>query len=183
MPVGFDELVDAVAAHRVDSAISALPVVPHRTREVASPRPTSRRASLLAAPPGTPITGTAGPGGRRVAVEWGSEGDAQARALQRGAAPRHDPGAAGIARPGRSRPWRRAQADAATGRRRQPGACSTGPAGALIAVGPPLRSDPYVVVVPARRARPAALRSTTTLADLAGRWHAGAVEAAVAGTD
>ena len=48
--VGFDELLDAVTAYRVDSAISALPVVEHRTREVAFSAPYVEAGVLLVAP-------------------------------------------------------------------------------------------------------------------------------------
>ena len=81
--VGFDELLDAVTAHRVDSAISALPVVAHRTQEVAFSAPYVEAGVLLVAPRENPITKSDDLAGRRLAAEWGSAGDAQARALQR----------------------------------------------------------------------------------------------------
>ncbi len=81
--VGFDQLVDAVAAHRVDSAISALPILEHRAKEVSFSTPYIEAGTVLVAPAGSPIGGPDDLAGRRVAAEWGSDGDAQARALQR----------------------------------------------------------------------------------------------------
>ncbi len=149
VPAGFDELVDAVIARRADSAISALPVFPWRTREVAFSAPYVEAGLLLAAPPGTPITGTAGLAGRRVAVEWGSEGDAEARALQRAGspgltlAPAESPEAAlaevahGTADAALIDAISLALFNHSAGNPR------------LVAIGPSLRSDPYVIVVPA----------------------------------
>jgi ABC-type amino acid transport substrate-binding protein len=82
--VGFDELVDAVAAQRVDAAVSALPEMPWRTREVAFTRSyidAGLVLAVLAAPAGSPITGAEDLPGKRVAAEWGSQGDALAREL------------------------------------------------------------------------------------------------------
>lgn len=185
---GFDQLLDAVAAHRVDSAISALPVMPHRTREVRFSEPYIEAGQVLVAPIGkaadfpvsTARRGEIGPwlghvlAGRRLAVEWGSEGDALARAAQAEAAVQlmlHDSSEAALA------------------------AAATGAADAaivdaislalfnraekrLIIVGPPLRSDPYAIIVPAdapdllREVNDAlaALRKDGALADLKARW-------------
>ena len=97
--VGFDQLIDAVAAHRVDSAISAHPVIPHRAKDVAFSPPYFDAGVLLAVPAGSPLAGPSDPStgselalnavkgqalaGKRIAAEWGSEGDAQARLIQR----------------------------------------------------------------------------------------------------
>jgi len=81
--VGFDELVDATTAYRVDSAISALPVVEERTREVSFSTPYVEAGVLLVVPRESAITKSADLVGRRLAAEWGSAGDAQARDLQR----------------------------------------------------------------------------------------------------
>ncbi|HEX9115272.1 MAG TPA: ABC transporter substrate-binding protein [Anaerolineae bacterium] len=176
VPAGFDELVDAVAAHRVDAAISALPVFPWRSRDVSFSSPYVEAGVVLAARPGAPITGTAGLAGRRVAVEWGSEGDAQARALQKSSAPglvlvqREDAGQALAA-------VAAGEADAAIvdaislALHNRDGA-------RLITIGAPLRSDPYVVVVPhdapallnAIDAGLAQLQANGTLAALHARW-------------
>lgn len=79
--VGFDELIDAVAAHRIDAAISALPVIPERTQDVRFSDPYVQAGVVLVVPEGSAIRGTADLAGRRVAVEWGSQGDAEARRL------------------------------------------------------------------------------------------------------
>jgi polar amino acid transport system substrate-binding protein len=54
--VGFDELLDAVTAHRVDSALSALPVVEYRAREVSFSAPYVEAGVLLGAPRDSAIT-------------------------------------------------------------------------------------------------------------------------------
>jgi ABC-type amino acid transport substrate-binding protein len=144
--LGFDELVDAVAARRVDSAVSALPVFEWRTQEVSFSDPYINAGIVLAVPPGSPIRGPDDLAGRRVAAEWGSEGDAQARDLQRRLE-------------GKLELVLRESPDAALG------AVTSGEADAvvtdaislalfdsrgaeLITVGQPLRNDPYVIVVP-----------------------------------
>ncbi len=55
--VGFDELIDATAAGRIDSALSALPAVPWRDEEVVSSIPYVEAGLLLAAPAGSSIRG------------------------------------------------------------------------------------------------------------------------------
>jgi ABC-type amino acid transport substrate-binding protein len=70
--VGFDELVDVVTAHRVDSAISALPILEHRTREVSFSTPYVEAGILLVAPRENVITKPADLAGQRLAAEWGS---------------------------------------------------------------------------------------------------------------
>jgi ABC-type amino acid transport substrate-binding protein len=97
--VGFDQLMDAVVANRVDSAISALTVAPHRTEEMRFSQPYIEAGMILAVPETSQLrpaletaVGRSGEAamlevaqvlaGRRVAAEWGSEGDALARRLQ-----------------------------------------------------------------------------------------------------
>ncbi len=82
--VGFDQLIDAVYAHKVDSALSAMPIFAERSQEVAFSEPYIEAGIVLAVPPGSPVRGPDDLAGRRVAAEWGSAGDAQARILQRG---------------------------------------------------------------------------------------------------
>jgi ABC-type amino acid transport substrate-binding protein len=144
--LGFDELVDAVAARRVDSAVSALPVFEWRTQEVSFSAPYIEAGVVLAVPPGSTIGGPEDLAGRRVAAEWGSEGDAQARELQRRLEGRlelvlRESAVAAMEAVAGS------QADAAV-----TDAVSLAlfnkDGGDLVAVGQPLRSDPYVVVVP-----------------------------------
>lgn len=82
--VGFDGLVDAVQASRVDTAISALPYQPQLTQDVAFSQPYFEAGLVLVAPAGDEAVQTVDDlAGRRLAVEWGSEGDVQARALRR----------------------------------------------------------------------------------------------------
>lgn len=182
--VGFDQLLDAVAAQRVDSAISALPVMPHRTREVRFSDSyieagmvlavaTARSAPLAASGQEEPATALAG---RRVAVEWGSEGDALARAMQtqtQGAIELvlRNSGEAALAAVVAG------EADAAI-----VDAISLAlynrAAKQLRIFGPPLRSDPYAVIVPAdapellnrTNAALAELRRNGVLAELKARW-------------
>ncbi len=51
--LGFDELIDAVAAHRIDAAISALPVLPERTQDVRFSAPYVQAGVVLAVPQGS----------------------------------------------------------------------------------------------------------------------------------
>jgi ABC-type amino acid transport substrate-binding protein len=82
--IGFDGLVDAVQASRVDTAISALPYQPQLTQDVAFSQPYFEAGLVLVAPAGDQAVQTVDDlAGRRLAVEWGSEGDVQARALRR----------------------------------------------------------------------------------------------------
>jgi ABC-type amino acid transport substrate-binding protein len=144
--IGFDELVDAVAAHRVDAAISAMPILPERTQEVRFSDPYAQAGVALAARRGSALTGPADLAGLAVAVEWGSQGDAEARRLN-GAAER----------PFALKPFDTVTAalDALAAGEVDAAlvdaiSLATHPAAAeLVAVGDPLVSDPYVVVVPA----------------------------------
>ncbi len=174
--VGFDELLDAVTARRVDAAVSALPVVEHRTREVAFSVPYFDAGELLIVPVESPIRSAADLAGRRVAAEWGSAGDAQARALQRAAAGdlqlvlRESSDAALEA-------LLAGEADAAVCDAVSLALFAPG-RGKLVAVGEPLESAPYVAVVPvdAPKLRQAlddaiiALRADGTLATIEARW-------------
>lgn len=92
--LGFDGLVDAVQTGRLDSAISALPYQPERTQDVAF-SPAYFEAGLVlvtlagndpqndAMAGGGAVNSLDDLAGRRLAVEWGSEGDVQARLLRR----------------------------------------------------------------------------------------------------
>lgn len=82
--VGFDSLVDAVWTGKLDSAISALPYQPHLTQDVAFSSPYFEAGLVLVTSSAHPdIQSVDDLAGRRLAVEWGSEGDVQARALRR----------------------------------------------------------------------------------------------------
>jgi ABC-type amino acid transport substrate-binding protein len=161
---GFDELLDAVTAYRVDSAISALPVVEHRTREVAFSAPYVEAGVLLVAPRENAITRSDELAGRRLAAEWGSAGDTQARALQR---------ALGgnltlVLRESSDLALRAVldgEADAAAVDAVSLVLFAAGK-DRLVTVGEPLQSDPYVIVVPAHAPKLLAAINAT-LADLA----------------
>ncbi len=174
--VGFDQLLDAVAAHRVDSAISAHPVIPHRAKDVAFSPPYFEAGVVLAVPAGSPITGPGDLAGKRVAAEWGSEGDAQARLLQR----QENSNLALILRPSADAALAAVlagEADAAIVDAVSLALFNRGGAG-LVAVGEPLRRDPYVVVLPvdapqlggAINEALTALNADGTLAQLRARW-------------
>jgi polar amino acid transport system substrate-binding protein len=81
--LGFDSLLDAVQAGRIDSVVSALPYDPRVTREIAYSSPYFEAGVRLAVRAGSPITGVAGLDGTAVAVEWGSMSDMVGRRLQR----------------------------------------------------------------------------------------------------
>ena len=82
--IGFDGLVDAVQAGRLDSAISALPYQPERTQDVAFSDAYFEAGLVLVTPAGSAAVAAVDDlAGRRLAVEWGSEGDVQARLLRR----------------------------------------------------------------------------------------------------
>lgn len=82
--VGFDSLVDAVWTGKLDSAISALPYQPQLTQDVAFSSPYFEAGLVLVASAAEPgISSVDDLAGRRLAVEWGSEGDVQARSLRR----------------------------------------------------------------------------------------------------
>jgi polar amino acid transport system substrate-binding protein len=83
VPVGFDSLVDALRAGRIDSVVSALPYDPRATRDVTFSPPYFEAGLMLAVRAGAPISNVAQLEGRRVAVEWGSMGDMIGRRLER----------------------------------------------------------------------------------------------------
>ena len=191
--VGFDQLMDAVVANRVDSAISALTVAPHRTEEMRFSAPYIEAGMVLAVPETSRLRPTleavGGRGGKpamaeialplagqRVAAEWGSEADALARRLQ-------------VQVNGDLRLALRNSTDDAL-RAVLSGeadvaivdaislALYAGDGGSLVAVGQPLRSDPYAIVLPKHAPELlrqvnealAALQDDGTLAEIRARW-------------
>ena len=172
--VGFDELLDAVTAYRVDSAISALPVVEHRTREVAFSAPYVEAGTLLVAPRENAIAKSEDLTGRRLAAEWGSAGDAQARALQREFGGNltlilcESPDLALQA-------VLDGKADAAAVDAVSLALFDAGQ-DRLITIGEPLQSEPYVIVMPAH-ARKLLAAINETLADLAADGTLAAIQA------
>ncbi len=81
--VGFDGLYDAVKARRCDMAISALPYDPLLTQDVAfSISYFEAGLMLVVREDETEIRSPEDLKGKRVAVEWGSTGDVEARRLK-----------------------------------------------------------------------------------------------------
>lgn len=81
--IGFDSLVDALQAAKVDAIASAYPYDARLTRDVSFSRPYFDSGLRLAVPVGSSIQGRADLNGKRVGVEWGSEGDMVGRQWQR----------------------------------------------------------------------------------------------------
>ncbi len=83
---GFDGLLDALQAGKIDSIVSALPMDPRLTKDIAySPAYFDAGVFLVVRTDGgsPPLTGPADLPGQTVAVEWGGAGDAVGRRLQR----------------------------------------------------------------------------------------------------
>jgi polar amino acid transport system substrate-binding protein len=192
--VGFDQLMDAVVANRVDSAISALTVAPHRTEEMRFSEPYIEAGMVLAVPETSQLrpalemaVGRSDAAamleaaqvlaGRRVAAEWGSEGDALARRLQARVngdlrlVLRH-------ATDDALRAVLAGEADAAIVDAISLALFGGDGGSPLLAVGQPLRSDPYAIVLPKHAPELlrqvnealAALRDDGTLAEIKARW-------------
>ncbi len=174
VPMGFDQIIDAVAAGQVDAAISALNVVETRTKEVSFSAPYLEAGLVLAVPPGSPVRSSADLAGRRVAAEWGSSGDAEARALQK----ELDGQLTLVLRESGDAALRAAVAGEADAVIIDAVSLDLYRGGELAAVGAPLHSDPYVVVVPAHSPgllaalnnALAGLQSDGTVAALRARW-------------
>ena len=82
-PIGFDGLVDAIWAGRVDLVISALPLDPRLTRDLAYSQPYFDGGLHLVTRAGDQTIQDAGDlANRRLAVEWGSDADAEGRRLR-----------------------------------------------------------------------------------------------------
>ena len=81
--LGFDGLTDALLAGKVDSILSALPYDPRLTADLSYSASYFEAGVRLAVAAGSPISGVDDLAGQRLAVEWGSNGDAEARKLQR----------------------------------------------------------------------------------------------------
>lgn len=81
--IGFDGLVDAVWASKVDSAISAMPLQPQFSEDVAFSRPYFEAGLVVVTAENFQAGSIDELHGKRIAVEWGSEGDLQARVLRR----------------------------------------------------------------------------------------------------
>ena len=146
--IGFDSLVDALKAAKVDAVVSAYPYDPRLTRDVAFSAPYFDAGLRLVIRQGSTIAGTGDLAGKRVAVEWGSTGDMTGRQLQRDGialelSPFETPQAAVQAL------IERADIDAllidnVTLRQAQ------GRGAKIAGVGEPLESNPYTIVTPIR---------------------------------
>ncbi len=78
--IAFDGLVDAVLAGQADVVISAFPLDPRLAKDVRYSWPYFEGGLVLVVPEGSDVVGSDDLAGRKVAVEWGSLGDAWARA-------------------------------------------------------------------------------------------------------
>lgn len=175
VPLGFDSLIDALRAGRVDAVISAMPFDERLTKDVTYSLPYFESGLRLAAPPQAPLTTLDDLAGRRIAVEWGSAGDMFARRLQREQSiafdlvPHDTPAAALDAAV--SGAADAVLVDGVSLRLAQ------GAGLPLAAVGPVLESAPYVVVSP-RRAPELAARIAEALQALQQEGVLAQIEAA-----
>jgi polar amino acid transport system substrate-binding protein len=176
VPIGFDSLLDAVKTAQVDAVISAMPFDERQTRDVAYSQPYFEAGTRLAVRAGSPITDTSELNGQRVAIEWGSAGDMIARRLQRDEGVALEPvlydtpeAALAAVTSGETDAL---LVDQVSLRMAQ------GAGAPLIAVGPVLESNPYVIVTPRKAPQLtaavnealSALRTDGTLATLSDRW-------------
>ena len=81
--LGFDSLLDAVAAGKIDSAVSAMPYDPRATKDYAYSSPYFEAGIRLVVRDESPIAGIGDLDGNSVAVEWGGMGDMVGRRLHR----------------------------------------------------------------------------------------------------
>lgn len=81
--IGFDSLVDALQAAKVDAIASAYPYDARLTRDVSFSQPYFDGGLQLVVPAGSSIQDRSTLNGKRVGVEWGSEGDMVGRQWQR----------------------------------------------------------------------------------------------------
>ena len=182
--IGYDSLIDALQAGRIDSVVSAFPYDPRATRDVWFSAPYFEAGLRLVVRADSTITATTSLTNSIVAVEWGSMGDMVGRRLQREGSTLKlqpfstpDEAVAGLV----SDPTIDALLiDQVSLRQAQ------GQGAEIIAVGPPLESNPYVIATPLRafdlQERVAAtleeFANDGTLAELEARWF-GAQPAAI----
>lgn len=81
--IGFDSLLDAVKAGKVDTVVSAYPYDERLTQDYAFSTPYYDAGIRLVARQDSPLRDVHDLAGKRVAVEWGSTGDMIGRRLQR----------------------------------------------------------------------------------------------------
>jgi polar amino acid transport system substrate-binding protein len=176
VPIGYDSLADAMKAGRIDGVVSAFPYDPRLTRDLWFSAPYFESGVRLVVRAGSPITATADLTGTTVAVEWGSMGDMVGRRIQReGIAlelqPFSTPDEAVMGLLNDST-LDALLIDQVSLRQAQ------GHGARVVAVGPALESNPYVIAAPLRaydlQERIAAtlerFASDGTLAALEARW-------------
>ncbi|RLT45142.1 MAG: hypothetical protein DWI57_01480 [Chloroflexi bacterium] len=143
--LGFDGLTDALLAGKVDSIVSALPYDPRLTADLSYSASYFEAGVRLAVVESSPTRGVDDLAGKRLAVEWGSNGDAEGRKLQRA-----DPSIQRLTFPGAPEALAALLTgdadglllDGVTLRQMQ------GNGDALHAVGDALESNPYVIALP-----------------------------------
>ena len=146
--IGFDSLIDALQAGKIDSIVSALPHDPRLTKDIAYSEPYFEAGVRLAVVNGSDTETVDDLEGKTIAVEWGSAGDMVGRRLMRDGI---DAQLAKYPTPQEAVDGLLADDDVdallidnVTLRGAQ------GAGAALHAVGPALESDPYVVAMPLR---------------------------------
>ncbi len=176
--IGFDGLTDALLAGKVDSILSALPYDPRLTGDLSYSASYFEAGVRLVVAAGSPIQNVADLAGRRLAVEWGSNGDAEARKLQRA-----DQSIQRLTFPGASEAVAALLAGEADGvlvdgvtlRQMQ------GRGDPILAVGDALDSNPYIIALPIDatllrdeiNSALAEFATTGFLAELEDRWFSG----------
>lgn len=153
--MGYDGLLDALQAGKIDSIVSAFPLDPRMTQDIAYSQPYFDAGIFLVASTqgnGPPPAGAADLAGRSVAVEWGGAGDAVGRRLQRQITPEPTVGQTITLLPFETQEEAlaallAAQADTALvdGVTLKLAQSRGDP---LAAVGPVLESNPYVIAAP-----------------------------------
>lgn len=178
IPIGFDSLLDALQTGKIDSIISALPFDERMTRDVAYSAPYFEAGIFLATRPATGVQGTESLANRTVGVEWGSMGEMVGRRLQKTMPTlqlqRFDTPTAAIDALVKTQTVEAILIDNVTLRIAQVQGAP------LVAVGPVLESNPFVIAMPvAAYELQAAVEETLTqmrmngeLATLEERWFA-----------
>ena len=174
--IGFDSLVDALQAGKIDSVVSALPHDPRLTKDVAYSEPYFEAGVRLAVIEGSAIESIDDLADKTVAVEWGSAGDLVGRRIVRDGI-----GAHLVKYPTPQEAVDGLLADEEVDALLVDNVTLSSAQGAgapLYAVGPALESDPYVVAMPLRAGELqkqvaealATLQADGTLDELASNW-------------
>ncbi|HRJ41508.1 MAG TPA: ABC transporter substrate-binding protein [Caldilineaceae bacterium] len=173
--IGFDGLTDALLAGKIESVISALPYDPRLTEDLSYSASYFEAGIRLAVRNDSPVQSVGDLAGRRLAVEWGSNGDAIARRLQR-----EDPSLQRLTFPGGQEALQALLTGEADGLLIDGVSLRLfqGSGAALKAAGPALESNPYAIALPVtahllRQEIDAALTEFVTtgfLAELEDRW-------------